>query len=113
MSAASSPTLKWPALEELAATLASLPVAELPRLLGQLRELEATALARMCAAPGTTEASREPEQLLGVEEAAKRLNVSQDYLYRHWRKLPFAQKYDWGLRFNESALNAYIKNSRR
>lgn len=49
------------------------------------------------------------ERLLDVEEAAKRLEVSKDYLYRHWKKLPFARKYDWGLRFRARGVDEYIR----
>jgi hypothetical protein len=109
MSAApNNPALEWLDLRQLTITIASAPAAELPRMLWRLRELEATALARMYAVPSSTEKSREPEQLLDIAESAKRLNVSEDYLYRHWKKLPFAHKYDWGLRFSaRGSTNTY------
>ena len=56
--------------------------------------------------------NHQPERLLDVEEAARRLNCSTDYIYRHWKKLPFARKEDYGLRFSESGLNAYIRKIR-
>jgi hypothetical protein len=108
MSAAATNPTVWPDLKHLAAALAQMPTSELPWALGQLRELEATAMARLCS--GAQAAVREPEQLLDVEEAAKRLNTSTDYLYRHWKKLPFACKLPFGLRFSESGLNAYIRS---
>lgn len=95
-------------MTDLLATIKAAPLQELPRLLGQLREAEAAAMARLCSV--AQPANREPEQLLDVEEAAKRLNTSTDYLYRHWKKLPFARKEAWGLRFSASGLNAYIRN---
>jgi excisionase family DNA binding protein len=53
---------------------------------GQLRELVRNEI----------EAARTPQQegppLLTVEEAARMLSVSPDYLYRHAKKLPFARK---------------------
>jgi helix-turn-helix protein len=101
--------VEWPDVRQLTAVLPSIPMNELPRLLGQLRELEATVLARMYAAPRSAETTRGPDQLLDVEDAAKRLNVSEDYLYRHWKKLPFAQKYDWGLRFSTRGIDEYIQ----
>ena len=35
---------------------------------------------------------QEEERLLNAEEAAKILNVSSDWLYRHAKKLPFTRK---------------------
>jgi predicted DNA-binding transcriptional regulator AlpA len=87
------------------------PAAELPHLLGQLREAEATAMARLCTAPPATTSAA--ERLLTVEEAAARLGASTDWLYRHWRQLPFARKLPYGLRFSESGLNAYIRNGHK
>jgi predicted DNA-binding transcriptional regulator AlpA len=97
-------------LDKILSAVAPAPLPELPRILGQLREAEATALARLCT---TVAAPASSEQLLDVEEAAKRLNISTDYLYRHWRQLPFARKLPFGLRFSESGLNAYIRNSQK
>jgi predicted DNA-binding transcriptional regulator AlpA len=97
-------------MTDLLATIKAAPVEELPRLLGQLREAEAAAMARLCSARPVY---REPEQLLGVEEAAKRLGCSKDFLYRHWKQYPFARKEDWGLCFSESGLNAYIRRGQK
>ena len=102
--------MEWLDIQQLADALASMPMNELPRALGQLRELEATALARLYAAPPASEIVGQPEQLLDVENAAKRLNVSEDYLYRHWKKLPFAHKYDWGVRFSARGIEEYIQH---
>jgi predicted DNA-binding transcriptional regulator AlpA len=85
-------------LEQALAAAATIPLPELPSFLGQLREIEATALARLHAIQDSRPTA-EPDQLLDVTEAAKRLSVSKDYLYRNWKKLPFAQKYEWGVRF--------------
>ena len=45
-----------------------------------------------------------------MTEAAKRLSVSKDYLYRNWKKLPFAQKYEWGVRFRGEGMDQFIHN---
>lgn len=101
------PPLNFP---DLLAAITNAPVAELPHLLGQLREAEACALRRLYVAPAP--ATAQSERLLDVEETARRLNVSEDYLYRNWKKLPFSRKLDFGLRFSESGLNAYIRTAR-
>ena len=81
----------------------------LPNLLGELRKIEAMALARLCAASVQALPTSHGEQLLDVSEAARRLCTSEDYLYRNWHTLPFAAKYSFGLRFRESGLNAFIR----
>ncbi len=58
----------------------------------ELREIEATALARLrLHAIHDSRAVAKPEQLLDVTVAAKRLSVSKNYLYWNWKKLPFAR----------------------
>ena len=84
---------------------------EVPTMLGQLREVEARLLQRLHTAP--VSAPSQSEQLLDVAEAAARLKVGEDWLYRHWKQLPFARKCDFGLRFSEAELNAYIRNSNK
>lgn len=58
---------------------------ELPRLLGDLEEVKAIALARLITAP----AAQISDRLLDVAEAAERLCMSKDYLYRNKGRLPF------------------------
>jgi hypothetical protein len=99
------------AAEQLLAAVRDVALDELPHLLGQLREIEATALARLYTSPASGLPSTKQEELLNITEAAKRLNVSEDYLYRNWKKLPFARKYGWGLRFNALGINHYIQSS--
>jgi hypothetical protein len=54
----------------------SLPREELPRLLGDLAEISATASARLSSAV----VESRPDELLDVRATAKRLGVSEDYL---------------------------------
>jgi predicted DNA-binding transcriptional regulator AlpA len=95
-------------LESLHQAIAQAPPEDLPRLLGELRELEAEAVQRLYREMQPVPESNS-ERLLDVTEAALRLNVSEDYLYHHWKDLPFARKLPFGLRFSESGLNAYIR----
>src|SRR5690349_16120400 len=67
-----------------------IPADELPGLLGEIEEVRYTALARLTT-PNQSH-STEPDQLLSIAEAAQRLNVSQDYLYRHGKQLPFTRR---------------------
>lgn len=48
------------------------------------------------------------EQLLTVQEAAQRLRTTPDWLYRHWRDLPFALRVGRHVRFRARELDAWI-----
>jgi excisionase family DNA binding protein len=94
--------------DELNSALAQarqLPLEELPRLLGDLEEVRATALARLTSpAP-----QQQPDELLDVREASRRLGVSTDYLYRHHRSFPFIRRVGRSLRFSAAGLEDYIR----
>jgi excisionase family DNA binding protein len=62
--------------------------------------------------PNATEKEPDPaEQLLTAQEAAERLSVPVDWVYRHRRKLPFVKLDEDSrlLRFSERGLNEYIR----
>ena len=82
------------------------PVEELPRLLGDLEEIRCTALARLTA---PIVAASQKDELLGVAEAADRLGMSKDYLYRHHCRFPFTRRMGRGLRFSALGIEKYIK----
>jgi hypothetical protein len=88
----------------------TLPVQELPRLIGQLAECQATAQARLNVAPALP--SKQHDELVDVAAASDRLGVSKDYLYRHAKELPFARNVGSRLLFSSLGIDAYIqKNS--
>jgi excisionase family DNA binding protein len=81
-------------------SLAEIPREQLPALLAEL-------LTRLLE-PAPT-APTVSDKLLTVEQAATRLSVSPEWLYRRAKRLG-AIKLDTGtLRFSEAALDAYIK----
>jgi excisionase family DNA binding protein len=89
-----------------------MPAKHMPELLSQLERLKALIWVRLMIVPasGTRELSP-PDRLLEVSEAAKRLGVSKDYLYRHAKQWPFAVRVGPGhLRFSERGLESWIKN---
>jgi hypothetical protein len=86
----------------------TLAPAELPRLLGDLREVEAVALARL----STPNVEARPDDLLDVPAAAMRMHVSQDYLYRNHKRLPFTKRMGRKLLFSSSGLDAFLKKSK-
>ena len=87
-----------------------LPSVELPRLLGELEEIRCTALARLT---GPSLVQSQADELLSAPEAARRLGISQDYLYRHHRDFPFARRVGRRLLFSAVGIEKYIKTAQR
>lgn len=53
------------------------------------------------------------DQLLKIAEAAEILRTSKDFLYRNWKKLPFAVRLSTRqLRFSAQGIAEYIKEQR-
>jgi len=53
------------------------------------------------------------DRLLTIDEAAEILCTSADWLYRHWKKLPFAvQLSPRQLRFSAKGIERYIEEKR-
>ncbi len=92
-------------IESLLAAAKELEPAELPRLLGDLEEIRCTALARLTAPAPISER----DELLGPGEAARRLGVSTDYLYRHHAQFPFTRRVGRKLLFSTSGIEKYIR----
>src|SRR5262245_58460395 len=85
------------------------PAPELPQLIGELEAARAAAWARL-----TAPAADKPTGVIGQEarnlditEAAKRLGISKDWLYRHASELPFALKIGRRLVFDSVALERW------
>jgi hypothetical protein len=91
-------------LEPALAAARSLPMEELPRLIGDLEQIRVIALARLTA-PATVSRA---DELVGIEEASRRLNISKSYLYRHWGQLPFARHIGRKLVFSSLGIDRYI-----
>ena len=87
---------------------------ELATLLEQLKGLEGRVMARLLL--GATEGIRarqedtERDCLLTAKEAAERLALTVDYLYRHAEKLPFTVRPGAGqVRFSARGIERYIQ----
>jgi excisionase family DNA binding protein len=96
---------------ESALTLATdLPAEELPELIGQLEQIRIVALARIT----TPAVQTRPDELLTVDQAARRLNLSRSYLYHHHEKKfkKFARKEGGKLLFSSKGLNDYLQRAR-
>src|SRR5215831_4835245 len=102
-------------LEEL---LADLEPGEIPALVGTLERLKVVALARLLEGRPGADADGTPasvtDALLTVEEAAKRLSVSKDWLYRNAGRLPFTVRLGKKhLRFRSVGIDACLRQQGR
>ncbi len=94
-------------LESVLSEAKTIPLEELPQLCGDLELVRVTALARIA-----TPAAQAPDELLSVPQAAARLNVSENYLYRNSRRLPFVKRIGRKLLFSSAGLDLYLKRAR-
>jgi excisionase family DNA binding protein len=83
-----------------------LPHEELPGLLGEIEQVRYTAIARLSV---PTHTPSESDQLLSVEDAAKRLSISEDYLYRHGKEFPFTRRVGRRLLFSSAGIDRYLE----
>jgi excisionase family DNA binding protein len=97
-----------PELEPALIQARTMDLEDLPRLLGELEQVRVTAMARLM----RPEAQAPPDTSLGIDEAARRLGVSQDYLYRHWQEFKFARQEGRKILFSSNAIDAYLKTAR-
>jgi hypothetical protein len=82
---------------------------ELPALVGSLEEIKVTALARLT----TRETKSQTDELPDVNETARRLHCSKDYLYRNSTKYSFTRREGRKLLFSSSGLALYLKQKSR
>jgi predicted DNA-binding transcriptional regulator AlpA len=94
---------------DLAGLVECTPEAELPRLIGDLEAARAAAWARLTApAPEpASDAPRQEPRNLDVAEAARRLGMSRDWLYRHAAELRFALRIGRRVVFDSVALERW------
>ena len=97
------------ALVEDPARVARVPPGRIPALLSQLSALQGAMAARLISADRDEAASAE-ETLLTVDEAAERLGVSKDWLFRRSRTLPFVVRLGRHLRFSGRGIDRYLRN---
>lgn len=95
------------ALAEMANTT---PAAELPTFIGALEAAKAAAWARLTPAPNGNGSHPELEENLSAAQAARRLGLSKDYLYRHAGQLPFTVKVGRRVLFSARGLERWNQN---
>jgi excisionase family DNA binding protein len=118
--AEASPMTQEALRTDLARLVAEAAVEELPALIGRLEAAKATAWARLVAALGRNSPAApngngraDLDQNLSVGEAAGRLGVSKDYLYRHAEKLPFTVRIGRKLLFSARGLEKWNTQKQR
>ena len=93
-------------LRNLLIAALALPSEEMAGLLGEVEEFKLKAMMRL-ATPALAKVSVYDE-LLDVEEAARRLGVTVDHLYRHSADYAFTRKIGGRLRFSTLGIEQFI-----
>ena len=78
------------------------------RLVVHLTVEELTEIVRQAALKSTPREDR----LLTIEDVCEILNVSEEWIYHHAKKLPFVRKLGGMLRFSSNGLQRYIEASK-
>lgn len=99
--------LRLPAVE----VVDEIPPEVLPAVVAQLAALQARAAARMAGVLGV-EPVPASETLLSVAEAAQRMNVSKDWIYRHARSLPFVHRVGRSIRIGTRGMDKWLATRR-
>lgn len=91
--------------------VSALPPEAIPNLRGELAKLDTLLLMRVSLAyfNGAGERCSEGDRLLDVNEAARKLGKSKDFLYRHAVKYPFTVRDGRSLRFSEQGIEKFIR----
>ena len=81
-------------------------------LMVRVNGLQSILLGRLaCLSQSVSKSSLQGDQLLDVNETAKKLSVSKDWLYRNSNKLPFTRRLGpRKLRFSDRGIEKYIKS---
>jgi excisionase family DNA binding protein len=95
------------ALVEDPGRVANVPSSRIPALLSQLSALQSAMAARLMSADREETAPAE-DTLLTVDQAAERLGVSKDWLFRRSRSLPFVVRLGRHLRFSSRGIERYL-----
>jgi predicted DNA-binding transcriptional regulator AlpA len=113
---AMSPSLGLSSLfMNLEQALVELSPTDCPCALGELERLKAITWAKMIDPLNTVGSSSPPDgdRLLNVDEAAQKLGLSIDFLYRHADRLPFTVRPSLRqLRFSKVGIEQYIRQRR-
>ncbi len=96
-------------LVEDPAKVASVPPTRIPALLSQLSAVQSAIAARLISADRDEPTSTE-DTLITVDQAAERLGVAKDWLFRRSRTLPFVVRLGRHLRFSSRGIDRYLRS---
>ena len=83
---------------------------QIPGMLAQLAAVQAALAARLLDCEGDCAGKQDNgDRLLDVREAAAKLSVTEDWLYRKGDKLPFIIRLGRNIRFSEQGIEKYIR----
>ena len=100
-------------LAELKEEIGELAPEQIPAVLGELEELKAAAWVQLLTPNGRNPSGiQPPDELVNAREAARRLGLSLDYVYRHAQQLPFTVRVGRQLRFSSRGIERYIERRR-
>ena len=89
--------------------LAKIPREQIPALLLEIASLQGALAASLLNGAETAGAQGNGDKLLEVKEAAAKLSVTEDWLYRKGSKLPFVVRMGRNIRFSEQGINRFIR----
>jgi len=96
--------------EDLIVVARDTPVDDLPALIGILESAKAVAWSRLTAPqPIPSQA----DELIDVSEAARRLGMSEDYVYRHHKDFTFTRHMGSRLLFSLRGIEKHISSCRK
>ncbi len=97
-------------MADLAEAVTEVSPHDVPVLLGHIEQLKAALWARLLGAapPDGKNQSADGDTLVDVTEAAQRLSVSEDYLYRRHKRLPFTVRIGKRVLFSSKGIEKYI-----
>jgi excisionase family DNA binding protein len=95
--------------DELARVIANTSPEELPALVGALTEMEERARLRIRGVSSCAPGARSRDTYLTVEEAARRLAMSRDFIYKNAERLPFVIRVGRRLRCSETGMERWAK----
>ena len=85
----------------------AVPASQIPALLARLSSLQTAIAARLMV---TGEKTVETDNMLTIEQAAERLGVSADWIYRRSKKLPFIVRLGRNVRCSARELDRFLRN---
>ena len=88
-----------------------LPLGAIPGMLAQLAAAQSILAAQLVESVGrpNTPDGAAGDRLLTVEEAAEKLGVAPDWLYRRAARLPFTVRLGRSVRFSEAGIARFIR----